>query len=116
MIVTRGRDRALLALTAAWTSSYVPMFYMEDEYGETGPILLFEDYSDPIVIGWSAEAGGRRTTSAGSCQRVHARTRDTGHGTRDTGPPNKEAKQGLIGHWPHAALGHHRRPVRSQTS
>ena len=50
MITTYGKDRALLALTAALASPYVPMFYMGDEYGETAPFLFFEDFSDPVVI------------------------------------------------------------------
>ena len=50
MITTYGKDRALLALTAALASPYVPMFYMGDEYGETAPFMFFEDFSDPAVI------------------------------------------------------------------
>ena len=50
MITTYGRDRALLALTAALASPFIPMFYMGDEYGETAPFLFFEDFSDPSII------------------------------------------------------------------
>ncbi|CAN5277307.1 hypothetical protein BH11PSE9_BH11PSE9_24210 [soil metagenome] len=50
MITAYGRDKSLLAITAVLASSFVPMIFMGEEYGETAPFLFFEDFGDPALV------------------------------------------------------------------
>ncbi len=50
MITAYGRDKSLLAITAVFASSFVPMIFMGEEYGETAPFLFFEDFGDAALI------------------------------------------------------------------
>jgi maltooligosyltrehalose trehalohydrolase len=50
MISSYGRAKALLAITAIMASSFVPMLWMGEEYGETAPFYFFEDFADQLII------------------------------------------------------------------
>jgi maltooligosyltrehalose trehalohydrolase len=50
MILSYGRTKALLGITAIMASPFVPMLFMGEEYGETAPFLFFEDFGDPQIV------------------------------------------------------------------
>lgn len=49
-ITTAGRDKALLAVAALFSSKNIPLIFMGEEYGETHPFTFFESFSDPWLI------------------------------------------------------------------
>ncbi len=55
MIATYGRDKALLGITTVMASPFVPMLFMGEEYGETAPCLLFEDFYEQVIIDGARE-------------------------------------------------------------
>src|ERR1700674_5619741 len=62
MIVTYGRDKALLGITAVMASPYVPMLFMGEEYGEQAPFPFFEHFSEQVIIDGARE--GRKADFA----------------------------------------------------
>lgn len=50
MIATYGKDRALLAVTAIFSSPFIPMLWQGEEYGESNPFTFFCDFGDKHII------------------------------------------------------------------
>ena len=50
IISVMGKRRSLLAAMTLFSSPYVPMLFMGEEYGESAPFLFFEDFGDPLLI------------------------------------------------------------------